>query len=104
MTVNIDYHVEFDERFYSVPYQLVRQRLDLRATATTVEVFQAGRRVASHAREYGRRRFVTDPAHMPASHRARLQWTPSRVIDRGHSVSPATTAFVEKVLVSRSHP
>ena len=104
VTVNIDYHVEFDCRFYSVPYQLVRQRLDLRATATTVEVFRAGRRVASHAREYGRRRFVTDPAHMPASHRAHLQWTPSRLIDWGRSVSPATAAFVEKVLVSRPHP
>jgi transposase len=104
VTVNIDYHVEFDCRFYSVPYQLVRQRLDLRATTTTVEVFRAGRRVASHAREYGRRRFVTDPAHMPASHRAHLQWTPSRLIEWARSVSPATAAFVEKVLVSRSHP
>jgi transposase len=104
VTVNIDYHVEFDCRFYSVPYRFVRQRLDLRATASTVEVLRAGRRVASHAREYGRRRFVTDPAHMPASHRAHLQWTPSRLIEWGRSVSPATAAFVERVLVSRAHP
>ncbi len=104
VTVNIDYHVEFDHRYYSVPYQLVRQRLDLRATATTVEVLKAGRRVASHAREHGRRRFVTDPAHMPASHRAHLEWSPSRLIDWARSISPATATLVERLLVTRAHP
>ena len=75
VTASIDYHVEGpDKRFYSVPYQLVRQRLELRASATTIEVFKSGRRVASHVREYGRRRYVTDPAHMPASHRAHAEW------------------------------
>ena len=59
VTVNIDYHVDFDERYYSVPYQLVRQPVEVRATATTVEVLKGGKRVASHAREHGRRRFVT---------------------------------------------
>lgn len=104
VTANIDYHVAFDGRFYSVPYQLVRQRLDLRATTATIEVLRAGRRVASHAREHGRRRFVTDPAHMPASHRAHLEWTPSRLIDWARTVSPATAALVEKILTSRPHP
>ena len=104
VTANIDYHVAFDGHFYSVPYRLVRQRLDLRATPTTIEVFKAGRRVASHAREHGRRRFLTDPAHMPASHRAHLEWTPSRLIDWARTVSPATAALVEKILTSRPHP
>jgi transposase len=103
-TVNIDYHVELDGRFYSVPYQLVHQRLDLRATATTVEAFKAGRRVAAHAREHGRRRYITDPAHMPASHRAHLEWTPSRLVEWARTVSPATAEFVERVLASRPHP
>jgi transposase len=105
VTVNIDYHVEGpDRRFYSVPYQLVRQRLELRATATTIEVYRAGKRVASHRREYGRRRYVTDPAHMPASHRAHAEWTPSRLISWAGTVSPATATFVEKLLASRPHP
>ncbi|MGH9124317.1 MAG: IS21 family transposase [Acidimicrobiales bacterium] len=104
VTVNIDYHVEFDRRFYSVPFTLVRQRLELRATASTVEVYKAGRRVASHAREYGRRRYVTDPEHMPASHRAHLEWTPSRLIRWAATVGPATAELVEKILESRPHP
>jgi transposase len=105
VTVNIDYHVEGpDRRYYSVPYRLVRQRLELRATRTTIEVFKAGKRVASHAREYGRRRYVTDPEHMPAAHRAHAEWTPSRLISWAGTVSPATAALVEKILATRPHP
>ena len=104
VTASIDYHVEYDRRFYSVPYQLVRQRLDLRATATTIEVCKGGRRVASHVREYGARRYVTDPAHMPASHRAHAEWTPSKLVAWGRSVSIETGTFVERLLESRPHP
>ena len=104
VTANIDYHCEYDHRFYSVPYQLVRQRLELRATATTIEVFKSSRRVASHLREYGRRRYVTDPVHMPASHRAHAEWTPSKLIEWGRSVSAETGTFVEQLLESRPHP
>ena len=105
VTVNIDYHVEGpDRRYYSVPYQLVRQRLDLRATQTTVEVLRSGRRVASHLREHGRRRYVTDPAHMPQSHRAHLEWTPSRLVAWAGTVSPETAALAERLLASRPHP
>ena len=104
VTANIDYHVEFDRRFYSVPYRLVRQRLQLRATASTIEVFQGGNRVASHAREYGRRRYVTDPDHMPASHRAHLQWTPSKLVSWGTTVSADTASVVKRILEAKPHP
>ena len=103
-TVNIDYHVEFDARYYSVPHRLVREQVDVRATATTVELFHRGRRVASHAREYGRRRFLTQPEHMPASHRAHLEWTPSKLIAWGRSVGPAVGELVERILNTRPHP
>jgi transposase len=103
-TVNIDYHVELDHRFYSVPYQLVGQQLDVRATQRTVEVLRGGKRVASHAREWGRRRFITDPAHMPASHRAHAEWTPSRLIAWAATISPAAASLVEQLLAARPHP
>ncbi|HEU5002594.1 MAG TPA: IS21 family transposase [Actinomycetota bacterium] len=104
VTANIDYHVEFDRRCYSVPYRLVRQRLEVRATASTVEVFKANHRVASHVREYGRRRYVTDPDHMPASHRAHLEWTPSRLVSWAGTISADTAAVVEKILATKAHP
>jgi hypothetical protein len=104
VTVNIDYHVEFDRRYYSVPYTLVRQKLEVRATRSAVEVYKGGRRVASHAREHGRRRYITDPAHMPASHRAHLEWTPSRLVTWAQTVSPHVAALAQKLLESKPHP
>lgn len=103
-TVSIDYHVAFDHRFYSVPFRLVRQKLEVWATARTIEVYHRGQRVASHLREYGRRRYITDPAHMPASHRAHLEWTPSRLIKWAGTVSPTTAELAERILLSKPHP
>jgi Mu transposase-like protein len=76
--VNIDYHVEFDDRYYSAPYELARQAVEVRTTANIVEIVHRGRRVASHVRGYGRQRFFTVREHMPAAHRGHLEWTPSR--------------------------
>jgi transposase len=104
VTVNVDYHVEVDHKYYSVPYTLVRQRLDVRATATTIEVFRNHTRVASHRREHSARRYVTAPTHMPASHRAHLEWSPSRLVDWAATVNPATATLVERLLASRPHP
>jgi len=104
-TVHIDYHVDAgDGHFYSVPYRYVRQRVEVRVTARTVEVFKGTLRIASHAREHTRRRYVTDPAHMPASHRAHAEWTPERLISWAGSISSSTASLVEKVLESRPHP
>jgi transposase len=102
--VNIDYHVECDTRYYSVPHQLVHEAVEVRVTATIVEVFHRGRRVASHVRDYSRRRFITNPEHMPASHRAHLEWTPSRLVSWGASIGPPVAELVETILNSRPHP
>jgi transposase len=87
-----------------VPYQLVRQRLDVRASAGVIEIFKGTRRVASHAHEYGSRLYVTDPEHMPASHRAHLEWTPTKLRQWARGSSGATGDFVEALLSSRPHP
>ncbi len=102
--VNIDYHVEVAHNFYSVPYQLVHARVDTRTTATTVEVFCKGRRVASHVRRSGRGHFVTLVEHMPRAHRAHAEWTPSRLIAWAEQTGPATGRLVAGILERRPHP
>jgi transposase len=102
--VNIDYHVDVDHGFYSVPYQLVRVPVEARFTATTVEVFCKGRRVASHARLTGRGRFSMQAAHMPRAHRAHAEWTPSRLIAWAGQSGPATGRLVAGLLEQRPHP
>ena len=102
--VNIDYHIDVDHTLYSVPYQLLHQRVEARLTATTVEVFFKGRRVASHARLFGRGRCATLPEHMPSAHRAHAEWTPSRIIAWAEKTGPATARVVQAILHSRPHP
>ena len=67
--VHIDYHVEVDGHYYSVPYQLVKKQLEVRLTARTVECFHANQRVASHLRSPHKGRHSTQIEHMPKSHR-----------------------------------
>ncbi|NLG69038.1 MAG: IS21 family transposase [Firmicutes bacterium] len=102
--VNIDYHVAVDDNFYSTPYQLVHEPVDVRLSLSTVEIFHKGHRVASHPRLAGRGHFHTDPAHMPAAHRRHLEWTPSRLIQWGETVGPHTGRLVQAILESRPHP
>ena len=102
--VNIDYHVEFEAHYYSVPYQLAGEIVEVRATSTCVEVYRAGRRVASHVRSAVKHKPTTSAEHMPASHRAHLEWTPSRITSWAATIGPHTARFVGELLARYRHP
>ena len=102
--VNIDYHVEVERHYYSVPYQLAGQVVEVRLTNSVVEVFFKNQRVASHLRSYLKGRHVTEPAHMPDSHRRYLEWTPGRIVNWAQKNGPSTALFVEGLMASRPHP
>jgi transposase len=101
---NIDYHVEFEAHYYSVPHQLRGEVLEVRATATTIEVLHGGRRVASHVRSYVPHGYTTTPAHMPSAHRAHAEWTPSRLVAWAQTVGPQTAALLTALMTQRPHP
>jgi len=88
--VNIDYHVAVEHNYYSVPYQLVGELLEASFTPTIVEVYFKSKRVASHRRLAGRGQASTVPEHMPSSHRAHAEWTPSRLVRWAQKTGPAT--------------
>lgn len=102
--VNIDYHVEVDGHYYSVPHALVRREVEARSTDATVEILHGGRRVASHARSFIKGRHSTIAEHMPAAHRAHLEWTPGRFLRWAADIGPATHTLVEHLLANRPHP
>lgn len=100
----LDYHVEFDRHYYSVPHALVGQEVELRVTRTTIEVLWRARRIASHARSHRRGAYSTTPEHMPASHRAHREWTPQRLIDWAASIGAATQSVITHILQTKPHP
>ncbi len=101
--VNIDYHVEVDRHPYSVPYQLIGEEMEARYTSSVVEIYYKGRRLVSHVRRYDRQP-STLAEHMPSSHRAHAEWTPSRLIHWAEKTGPATGRLVAGILESRPHP
>jgi len=102
--VNIDYHIEVDHHYYSVPYQLIKQQVDVRLTQTTVEVLFKNQRVASHARSYQKGKFTTSTQHLSKSHQAYLEWTPSRIIRWASKHGPHTEKLIAHILESKLHP
>lgn len=102
--VNIDYHIEVDGHYYSVPHRLVRQEVDVRVTRHAVEMLCGGKRVAVHVRQDRRGGYSTVAEHMPVAHRAHLEWSPGRLLSWAGSIGPGTAALVEHLLTNRPHP
>ncbi len=102
--VSIDYHIEVERRYYSVPYQLVKSEVEARIGERTVEIFHGNRRVASHRRAAKAGSYTTVNEHMPRPHREYAQWTPQRLVSWARKTGPATAELVGHILASRRHP
>ena len=102
--VGLDYHVEIEKHYYSVPHQLLREKVWARITARTIEVFHRGKRVAAHVRSSSNRKHTTVREHMPSSHRRYADWTPERLRRQAGEIGRNTSALVEIILRERSHP
>jgi transposase len=101
--VGLDYHVDIDGHYYSVPHRLIRQQLDARITERTIELFDKGERVAVHLRG-GRGRHTTIAEHMPSAHRRYAEWTIERLRSDAAAIGPSTAKLVALILESRPHP
>jgi transposase len=95
---------EVDRHYYSVPYQLAGEKLEALFTTATVEILHRGKRVASHARSHAAYRHTTVAEHMPKSHQAHLEWTPSRLIYWAEGIGLATAQVVRTILERKPHP
>jgi transposase len=102
--VQINYHIEVDGHYYSVPCQLLHEKLDIRLTATVIEVFHKSGRVAAHARSYAKGGYTTLKEHMPPSHQYYAEWNPARFIQWAGKTGEATARLVEKILATRPYP
>ena len=100
----LDYHVEAAKHYYSVPHALAKQKLWVRITDRTVEVFHKAKRVAAHMRGSGNRRHTSVAEHMPSSHRRHANWTPERIRSRAAANGPHTGILIDVILRAKPHP
>jgi transposase len=102
--VQLNYHIDVDRHYYSVPFQLIHEKLDIRLTGTTVEAFNKGVRVAAHVRSQVKGGYTTLPDHMPPSHRFYAEWNPARFIQWAGKTGESTARLVEEILNTRPYP
>jgi len=104
VTVNIDYHVEYDEAFYSTPHQLVQTAVWIRATNSVVEIYRNFERVFAHRRTFIKRKYVTEPSHRPVAHQEQAKWTPERITGWAGSKGNDIGEFVKRLIERKVHP
>jgi transposase len=102
--VNIDYHIEFDKHYYSVPHHLVKHQVEAQATYDGIALFFKGNQIARHPRRYQKGAYTTDPNHMPQAHRKHLEWTPERLLDWGDGLGPDVRHLIQCMLERKRHP
>jgi transposase len=103
-SVALDYHIDVDRHYYSVPHQLLRQKLWVRITARTIEAFHKSKRVAAHARISSNYQHTTVREHMPSHHRKYADWTPERLRRQASRIGPNAGTLVEVIMRERRHP
>lgn len=102
--LNVDYHVELEDHYYSAPFELAHEPLWARVTTTTVELIHGSGRVALHPRSYVKGKHTTDTRHMPSAHQKHAEWKPSRILGWARTVGPMTEKLAQRILEERRHP
>ena len=102
--VHIDYHIDYEHHYYSVPYTLLKQEVEVHANAQSVVIYHQGARVAIHARSYRKGGHSTLPEHRPKAHQAMAEWSPKRFLGWAASIGSETRAVVEHILQEKRHP
>ena len=102
--VNIDYHFEYDKRYYSVPHHLVKHQVEVQASRDVIAVFFKGKQIARHARKAQKWGFATNTSHMPQAHRKQAQWTPCRLLNWAQDIGPSVVKVIQEMLDRKPHP
>jgi transposase len=102
--VNVDVHIEVDGHYYSVPYSLAREQVDVRLTRTTVEVLFKNHRVASHVRSFQKGIYTTRQEHLPPPHQHHRAWTPERILLWTEKIGPYTATVDREILQTKNYP
>lgn len=102
--VGVNYHIEFERHFYSVPYTLIHKELEVRATLSVIQIYKDGQRILTHERNYREHGYTTKKEHMPPSHQKYLEWTPDRILSWAQKYGPSVKKLVEEIMASRAFP
>ena len=102
--VSSDFHVRFDNAYYSVPKAYVHKQVLIKATATIVKIYsQTGELLREGSRATSKGQWFTDPEHLPKNHNSYAEWNAAYFIQKALTVGPCTADVIRKVLKSRTY-
>lgn len=101
-TVQFNYHISVDGMLYSISYEYIKRKVDVRITDKTIEVFYNHNRIASHRRLYGLKgQYSTIVEHMPEDHQKYLEWNGDRFRKWAERIGLNTYEVVDALLTSK---
>jgi transposase len=100
----VNYHIQVEKHFYSVPHRLIRRQVTVRLTGSTLEVFYEDERVASHRRSFRKYGYTTVAEHMPSNHRLYTEWNPERILKWAATAGESVAELCGQIMRSRPHP
>lgn len=101
--VNLDYHIEVERHYYSVPYQYVRHSVMVKLSESLVEIFHQNQRIACHKRSRARFRHSTKAEHMPPEHWAYKSQSREKFTAWAQSVGPQTVKQVDAIFEQKTY-
>ncbi len=102
--VHIDYHIEADKHYYSVPHTLIKQKLEAHISGQLVTSYHQGKQIAVHPRSHRSGGHTTSDAHMPMAHQKQQQWSPQRFERWAKNIGKSTEQLVIQFLQAKKHP
>lgn len=102
--VHVDYHVEVDRHYYSVPYTLIKEKVDIHVCNNTISIYHDNKRIVTHPRSTFKGRHTTISEHMPEKHKFKEKWTPERMRGWAESIGEFTFDVIDKIIQKRQVP
>lgn len=100
--VSSDYHIRFDNAYYSVDKAYLHKKVSIRADDKMVKIYALdGDLICEHPRATYRGQWLTDPSHMPQHYKEYASWNGPYFIRKAMTVGPCTVKVIEQILKSR---
>jgi transposase len=101
--VGHNYHIRFEDHFYSVPHYLATQRVDVYQIGPIIEIYHDNVHVCRHQAGPPNFGYATTKEHMPPNHAFVKGWSKEWFIAKASEIGPATAEATSQIMNRREH-
>lgn len=103
VSVAPNYHIRFEDHYYSVPHQYVRCKVDIYKCGSTIEIYYDNKHLCRHLYSSSRYQYSTVKEHMPQEHQYVKGWSKPYFLEQGKKIGPATMEVIKRTLERHPH-